>query len=481
MRHTEIAPFKPYEGAPQINSSDILGASPEKPIIFRIPVTGKRPIKIYAKNLPKGLSCSEKGIIEGKIGEKGIYDITLCAENSYGTDEKKLTLEIKENNILLTPLLGFTSWNAYGDQVTQEDMIHTVDLMEKKGIFEYGYSYINLDSSWQGKYGGKFDAVLPNEKFPDMKAMCDYIHQKGLKAGIYSTPMMQAWGCPPDMDFLPGCTVGDADIRFPTTGTGIGTIRKEANNVKQWEEWGFDYLKYDWSCTDSYNAELMRAELIKASRDFGFCVTVAANPWYIDYWKNYVNSYRNNPDSDGTWDRLLEIYSTYAIFNPHINKGHYYDLDMLELGYGKTIGGYCSLTDDEKVFAYTLRAFLTSPIQISSVIEKLSDYELSIICNSEIIAINQDKGCKAAFPIYIKETNDTFVHVYKKELSDGGFAICILNFGDKPCDVCLPLIYTYNIRDVWAQKNIFPSNYLSTKTMPHCTKVFRMYKTSDKS
>ena len=90
-------------------------------------------------------------------------------------------------------------------------------------------------------------------------------------------------------------------------------------------------------------------------------------------------------------------------------------------------------------------------------------------------------GEEAAFPIYIKETNDTFVHVYKKELSDGGFAICILNFGDKPCDVCLPLIYTYNIRDVWAQKNIFPSNYLSTKTMPHCTKVFRMYKTSDKS
>ena len=116
MRYTEIAIAKPFEGAPKINLADVFGASPKKPLLLRIPVTGERPITYGAKNLPDGLVLNN-GIISGSIDTEGIYNVTLTAKNALGEIQKNLTFEIKENGVLLTPLLGFTSWNAFGPTV----------------------------------------------------------------------------------------------------------------------------------------------------------------------------------------------------------------------------------------------------------------------------------------------------------------------------------------------------------------------------
>ncbi len=195
MRYTEIAMATPFEGTPKINLPTLFGASPGKPIILRIPVTGKRPVVYGVKNLPEGLSL-ENGIITGTISEPGMYSVTFTVSNEIGTDEKKVTFEISENHVLLTPLLGFTSWNAFASGVSQKKMEDTAKRMVASGISEYGYSYVNTDSGWQGEYGGKYDAIMPNRKFPDMKKMCDTIHSYGLKCGIYSTPMLTAWDVP---------------------------------------------------------------------------------------------------------------------------------------------------------------------------------------------------------------------------------------------------------------------------------------------
>ena len=241
MHFTEIAMATPFEGAPKINIADIYGASPNKPIILRIPVTGKRPIEYGAENLPEGLTLKD-GIITGKIEKEGNYEVVLLAKNELGFAKKILTLEIKENTVLLTPLLGFSSWNAFGSDVSQEKIENITKKMIELGICEYGYSYINTDSGWQKEYGGEYDAVIANEKFPDMKKMCDTIHSYGLKCGIYSTPMLTAWGCPKEYEYVPGCTQGEPEEIFSLTNTGIGKIRKEKNNVMQWTDWGFDYL-----------------------------------------------------------------------------------------------------------------------------------------------------------------------------------------------------------------------------------------------
>ena len=175
MRYTEIAIAKPFEGAPMINIADVFGASAEKPLLLKIPVTGERPIQYSALGLPAGLLL-ENGIISGRVAKEGAYPITLIAENRLGKAEKKLTLEIKNDTVLLTPLLGFTSWNAFGSAVSQEKILHAAQKIHELGISEYGYSFINVDSGWQKEYGGEFDAIMPNEKFPDMKEMCEKIH-----------------------------------------------------------------------------------------------------------------------------------------------------------------------------------------------------------------------------------------------------------------------------------------------------------------
>lgn len=481
MSHTKIAACSPFEGAPLINSPEVHGASRSKEIIFRIPVTGSRPMKISAAGLPQGLQCDKKGVIRGKIDADGEYSVTLRAENELGTAEKKITFLIGENKLLQTPLLGFTTWNAFASSVTQNDVLETARLMEEQGFFEYGYSYINLDSAWQGEYGGKYDAITANEKFPDMSLMCRRLHESGLKAGIYSTPMLRAWGCPADREYLPGCTTGEADIRFPDQNTGIGVVRKEKNNVKQWQEWGFDYLKYDWCPTDAYNAEEMRRALAEADRDFGYCVTVRIIPESKNYWGKYVNSFRAGNDCDGTWRTLMIIYNSFLAHRTIMQPGHFLDLDMLEIGHGNIYrqmfgeGHEASeLSEDEIITAYSMRAFFNSPIQISAKIDKLSDFERSVLCNEEIIAINQDKNAETPFMIYMREAGNSKVHAYRKNLSDGGFAVAVFNLGETESQTELCFEREVQIRDSWAKSDIKTAKSLIVKLAPHAVNIFRM-------
>ncbi len=485
MRYTQIATVKPFEGAPKIHVPGVFGASPKKPFLMRIGASGERPIKFSAENLPDGLKI-RNNVIEGAVLKSGKYKIKLIAENGLGKDEKHVTLEIKKNNVLLTPLMGFTSWNAYAfEGLTQEKMEFTAKRMEESGLAEYGYNYVNIDSGWQGDYGGKYDAVMPNEKFPDMKGFCDRLHEKGFKCGIYSTPMLAAFGCSIERNPLPlGCTQGAPDDRFSEERGGIGVIRKEKNNALQWAEWGFDYLKYDWRPTDTVNAELMRRELVKTSRDFGYSVTMRANPAYRNYWGKYCSSYRNNPDSVGNWKNLLEIYRSYFDFIDCANRGHFFDLDMLDIGpsdlfemfgfYDDKNFGY---TEDEQLAVFSTRAFLASPIQISGKLDTLSEFEISMYCNDEILEINQDTLGAPAKPYMLIESGEKILHVLKRELSDGSYALAVFNFGETEENPKIYLDGVSKIRDVWAKRDLKPTKTLTVLEMkPHTVRIFKVSK-----
>ena len=481
MRYTEIAKATPFEGAPIINNPLVFGASPCKPLLLRICASGKRPMTYRAENLPKGLTI-ENSIITGSVEAEGEYEIKLVCENELGRSEKNITLEIGEGRAQLTPLMGFTSWNAFGFEVTQDDLEKIADRMLKLGLTEYGYNFINIDSGWQGEYGGKFDAIQPNEKFPDMKGFCERMHSLGYRCGIYSTPMLHAFGTSMSYRPLPlGCTQGEPDDRFGEEHGGIGLIRKEKNNALQWADWGFDYLKYDWRPCDPYNAELMRCELAATNRDFGFCVSVKARPEYHKYWEKYCQSYRCNPDSMGNWDNLMTIYRTYFDFIDYINKGHYFDLDMLDLGrcklfekLGFTEEKNFGYTEDEELVVYSMRAFLSSPIQISCTLESFSDFERDMYCNEEIIAINQDSEFSAARPVIMLEDGKKIVHVFKKKLSGGDSAYAVFNLGQTEEKVDIYLDKEAKIRDVWAKKDLGASSKITVQTKPHTVKIYRI-------
>lgn len=473
-----IAKAKPFEGAPKINIASIIGASAGKPILFRVPVTGQRPIEYSAFDLPKGLTLKDN-IVSGFVECDGNYEFVLCAKNALGECQKKITLEIKDQNVLVTPLLGYTTWNAFASGVKQSDVEGIAKRMVELGITEYGYGYVNTDSGWQGEYGGEFDAVMPNKKFPDMKGMTDKIHALGLKCGIYSTPMLNAWGCPDEYESIPGCTQGEADYRFADTNGGIGVIHKEENNARQWEAWGFDYLKYDWAPTDPVNAELMRQELIKLNRDFGFCVTVRAIKEYWGYWSRFCNSYRSNSDTYCNWENLKEVYNSYFDFMEHICKGHYFDLDMLDFGTCRLDTLSNTLTDDEKVIEYSMRAFLNSPIQISSTLENAEGLELDIYCNEEIIAINQDCAFNTALPILRVKEGNRQLDVFEKQLENGDYAYAIFNLGEVDEEIRF-ITGDCTVHDVWAKECLISSGEkcesIYFMPAPHTVRIIRTSK-----
>lgn len=465
----KIAKRAPFEGKPLITAAAVFGGAPRKPLLFRLPAIGARPIKFTAENLPDGLTLGENGVISG-VCEPTERIVTVSAENSLGRDSRKIRFIIADGSRQLTPLLGFTTWNAYGMKVTQNDVESVADMLIASGIADYGYNYVNLDSSWQYAYGGSHDAIIPCGRFPDMKAMCEHIHSRGLLAGIYSTPMLTAWGCPDweGAKSIPGCTRGEPDPRYEKTMGGIGLEHSERNNVAQWCEWGFDYLKYDWSPCSADNAELMKRELRAAPRDFAFCVTVAAKPEYADYWAKNCTSWRNNFDTNGGWEKHKFNILSWDNWREYSKNGHYYDLDMLDIGQMEMFE--CSLTEDEKILVYTARAFLMSPIQISCKLESLTEFEKDLLCNEEIIAVSQDS--LTAAPELIK--TDEELRIYLKPLEDGNTACALVNLSDTEREICYKPAAPCRLRDLWLKRDLGVHGEIKVSLPPHSCAAYKL-------
>ena len=464
-----IAKSAPFTGAPVIHAPALLGASTGKPFLDRIPATGERPMTFSVAGLPEGLTLSGQ-ILSGVIPADGEWTIEITAENAQGKAVKSVRLTCAKDNSLRTPLLGFTTWNAFAHAVSQEDMQRTAQQLIDTGLADYGYAYVNLDSGWQEKYGGEFDAIQPSKKFPDMKAMYDFIHSLGLRGGIYSTPMKTAWGCPPEFESIPGCTRGEPDPLRTNCMGGVGKEHMELNNVRQWDAWGVDYLKYDWNLCDPITANEMKQALLTASRDIPMCVTTTAYSCYGPYWTENCCSWRRNPDSLDDWNRFTGIISSLDGWKKYVRPGHFFDLDMLEIGDMFWNKGNRRLTEDEYLFCYSLRAFFASPIQLSCRLENLTDFEFDMITNDEIIAINQDS--LADFPDEIRK--DDSVRIYKRALENGDIAYALFNMTEETRVEAVELGKNKAVRDVWAKEDAPNSSNLVCRLQPHGVRIFRV-------
>lgn len=471
--YTKLAKRQPFDqGVPKIQAPGIYGAGPNRPILYRIPTLGQRPMRFLA-DLPAGLRMDSDGVITGKADE-GIYTITVQAINSLGIDEKQIVLIVAPRAICQTPLMGFTSWNAFVDKIDQNVILNMAKLLRSTGLADYGYQYVNIDSEWQGAYGGTFEAIMPNEKFPDMKKLCDDIHELGLKCGIYSTPMMNAFGRTKGM---PGCTRGEMDMTYIESARGIAKEHYEENNVRQWCSWGFDYLKYDWRPCDTVNADRMRKALDRADRDFGLSITVKAMYEDREYWKANCSSWRDNRDSEDNWDRLVEICFGCDKWLGQCLPGHYFDLDMLEIGVMELFEGRSKLTEDEQLVGYTARVIFPSPIQISCDLSQLTEFELDMLCNEEVIAVNQDMLCKSAACVLEEKTcaKDAtllkHIKIYEKQLYDGDTAVAVFNLGNTTEEIT---ISAERARDLWAKENLQPvDGEVSLTVYPHTVRLLK--------
>ena len=472
---------------PEIHGASVFGVTPGNPFLYTIPATGLNPIKYGVKNLPVGLQVNgTTGVISGVITskEEKEYNVTLIVENAVGKAEKDLKIKVGEE-ICLTPPLGWNSWNCWGHEVTQERVLASAKAMVDKGLKNYGWSYINIDDVWQGLRGGKYNAIQGNpETFPDMKAMCDEIHNMGLKAGIYSTPWISSYaGCP-------GSTSNNKDGAWDSTlaeyGVGVlvhGKYYFEENDAKQWADWGIDYMKYDWFPNDVESTERMSKALKNSGRDIVFSVSNTCPVFFAPKIARIANVIRTAGDLKDRWDEdgahhnireEWKLHKSWLEVAFEGSPGHYPDPDMLVVGHVSTSGEDGNpepsrLTADEQYSHVSLWSLWSAPLLIGCPIEMMDDFTVKLLTNSEVLAIQQDELCKPARSIICSPDFEIFV----KELADGSKAVGLFNLKNE--DAVLSFDWTQidiegekTIRKVWRQKNIRKySDSFSANVAPH--------------
>jgi len=479
---------------PRINSAKLFGATPGNPFLYTIAATGKRPMRFSAESLPTGVALNaETGIITGKINRRGTYLTTLKAVNALGEDAKKLKIVIGDT-IALTPPIGWNGWNSWEANIDREKVLASANAMLKSGLRDHGWSYINIDDSWQGKRGGPENALQPNEKFPDIKGMVDYIHSLGLKAGIYSTPYISSYGSyvGGSSDFPKGGETHDSIKINKQPYMHVGKYRFETNDARQMADWGFDFLKYDWRI-DVESTQRMSQALKKSGRDIVFSLSNNAPFEKVNDWKRLSNMYRTGPDIKDSWTSLFLTTFSLDKWGLFSGPGHWADPDMMIVG-KVAIGPALHdtrLTPDEQYSHVTLFSLLPAPLLIGCPIEQADDFTLNLLTNDEVIEVNQDPLCKPAF--LAAEVDG--IEIRLKPMEDGSLAVGLFNvdgygktpasyfnWGDEPAKQFVfefskvGLKGSWRIRDLWRQKElgVFSGSF-KTEIRHHGVVMLRMF------
>lgn len=319
----------------------------------------------------------------------------------------------KYEELAKTPQMGWNSWNKFACDINEELIREIADAMIEKGIADAGYVYINLDDCWHASERDTDGFIQCDaERFPSgIKALADYVHERGLKLGIYS------------------------DAGTHTCGGRLGSLGHEYQDALQYARWGIDYLKYDWCSTDNINAKgaytLMSNALRAAGRPilFSMCEWGTAKPW--EWAKDIAHSWRTTGDiwlsfdqvqDLGTWKAwsVMHILDMNADLRRYAGPGHWNDPDMLEVGNG--------LTQSEDRAHFTMWCMLSAPLILGNDIRTVSDQTLDIILNRRVIAIDQDPLGVQGY----RFLDEGDFEVWLKPLAGGDWAFCMLNRGSEP-------------------------------------------------
>lgn len=365
--------------------------------------------------------------------------------------------DVPDNKLARTPPMGWNSWNKFAGKVDDVTVRTIADAMVSSGMKGAGYVYINIDDTWEGPRDAQGN-ITSNLKFPNMKALAYYVHSKGLKIGIYSSP-------------------------GPKTCAGYeGSYGHEQQDADTYAAWGIDYLKYDW-CTalriysDQEIPPLyqkMGDALLKTGRPivFSLCEYGRDEVWK---WGAKVggNLWRTTGDISDNWKSMSNIGFKQFDIAPYIAVGHWNDPDMLEIGNG-------GMTADEYRTHMSLWAMLAAPLLAGNDVRSMTDETKSILENAEVIAIDQDADGKPAKRI--SDTDSTAV-VVVRPLHDGSLAIALFNRGDQAQPITVKWSEVDLVgkklrgRDLWKHSNVELSGEgYSADVAPHAVVMLKVSK-----
>jgi len=312
-----------------------------------------------------------------------------------------------------TPPMGWNSWNYFAGKVDDKGVRDAADQLVATGMKDAGYIYVNIDDTWQGKRD-EAGLLHANEKFPDMKALADYVHSKGLMIGIYSGP-------------------------GPLTCAKFeGSLGHEEQDAKMYADWGIDYLKYDLcSFRDAVmqkQAPTDKAAQMKLMHEaydkMGKALKATGRPIVYSFceygWDSVwewgpaigANLWRTTGDIQPNWNSMYTILSQQEGLQSYAGPGHWNDPDMLEVGNGR-------LNLAENRTHFTMWAMLAAPLLAGNDLPNMKPEIKDILTKKEVIAIDQDKLGKQGRRVY----SEGEVDVWERDLSGGTKAIAVLNAG----------------------------------------------------
>jgi alpha-galactosidase len=313
-----------------------------------------------------------------------------------------------------TPPMGWNSWNYFFDKVDDKGVRAAADQLVSSGMKDAGYVYVNIDDTWEGQRDAE-GVLHTNAKFPDMKALADYVHSKGLKIGIYSGP-------------------------GPKTCAGYeASLGHEEQDAKLYASWGIDYLKYDMC---SFIPEVMQKQapndpaaqmkiMITAYDKMSKALKATGRPivfslcqygWDSSWeWAPELggNLWRTTGDIQPDWDRIYAILSQQAGLAKYAGPGHWNDPDMLEVG-----NGHLSMAENRAHFS--MWAMLAAPLLAGNDLPNMKPEVKAILTNRDVIAIDQDRLGKQGERTY----SEGEVEVWTRHLAGGAMAVAVLNAGD---------------------------------------------------
>ncbi|MBV8812084.1 MAG: glycoside hydrolase family 27 protein [Acidobacteriaceae bacterium] len=351
------------------------------------------------------------------------------------------------NELAKAPPMGWNSWNKFANKVSDQLVRETADQMASNGMKDAGYVYINIDDTWEANRDANGN-IQTNSKFPDMKALTAYVHSKGFKIGIYSSP-------------------------GPKTCAGYeGSFQHEEQDAKSYAEWGFDYLKYDWcSATQVYDYHSMPAvyakmgeALLHSGRPILFSLC-QYGVLHVEKWGEKVggNAWRTTGDISDNWKSMSHIgFDLQLELAPYAGPGHWNDPDMLEIGNG-------GMTDTEYRTHMSLWCLLAAPLLAGNDQRNMTPAIRDILENRELIAVDQDRLGKQATRV----AKDGDLEVWARQLQDGSHAVGLFNRGGAQAKVTarwsdLGISGKAHVRDLWAHadRGEVPNEY-STDVQSH--------------
>ncbi len=449
----------PTPRQPRINWPRLFGVRPGSPILFTVPTSGERPMRFRAHGLPAGVTIdAATGAFRGSIAAEGEWPVRVTATNRRGSSTQTVTLRCG-GTLALTPPMGWSTWYMAYTNISDAFVRRQAEAMRSSGLADHGYSYINIDDGWNIRLGTD-DPVLggaprdgqgslrANALFPDMRSLCDAIHGQGLKAGIYISP-------------------------GPSTCAGFeGSWRHEAADAKQFADWGFDFLKYDWCSYGNVAGGSDRVHMVRPYQLMGDLLRLQNRDIVynlcqygmgeVQSWGTQVggNFWRTTGDlgaASDLWESTAACGFGQAGKEAFAGPGGWNDPDNILLGRILWRGALVPtpLTPNEQYTYMSLWSILAAPLVLSGDLTQMDDFTLGLLSNDEVIAVNQDVLGVQGKPVLRTEETE----VWAKPLAGGEFALGLFNRGDAAVRISAPwkalgITGQWKVRDLWRQRGL---------------------------